>query len=300
MLGLSSSPISTIPPLNTIPTLHSPSASIWQFFSFSSITNCTRPCTARACACSSGSGSSSTNTSSDADTDTDTDTTTTTTICRSRTTTLPSHPLPVESGIVAATIAILTTTFSSTKTSNHALRPLQPPQLAIGRIASACIENTTAVQAKAKGAARATVAASAASCWSCTCTILHSFVRVPTRQAANLIALLREPTLAIRRYPLSNHTRSPSLSIYSLSQRPFQSSLSLLSPSPSLPLKEALATSKSLAQALLQSPLPPPSPPRQDTFSTVPRKAVVLAAAFVEPFLPRLPTRQTRLCHRPP
>ncbi|KDN68375.1 putative conserved hypothetical protein [Colletotrichum sublineola] len=281
MLGLSSNPISTIPPLNTIPTLHSPFACIWtliwtQFFpSLSSITNCTRACATRACACRSRS-------------DTNTDTTT----CRSRTATLPfPRPPPVEAGIAfrlnsrtntAAVVAATAIVILINKTAaNHPLRPFQPLRLTSGRIAAACIENTNAVQAKAKGAARATVvAASAASCWSCTCTILHSFVRVPTRRATNLIALLRDPTLALRRYPFSKYTRSSSLSLsssslYFLPQRPTQSPLSLLSPSPSPPLsfKEALATSKSLAQALLLTP-----PRRQDPFSTVPPKAVVQPA----------------------
>ncbi|WDK15866.1 hypothetical protein CGRA01v4_07148 [Colletotrichum graminicola] len=244
MLGLSSNPISAIPPLNAIPTFHSTQSAclrplIWaQFFSLSSIANCTRACAARACA----------NTSTNSDSDT------------------TPRPPPIEASwpnsrtktaIVAATtdIAILITT----KTANHTLRPLQPLRPSIGRIriASACIDNTIAVQAKPKGAARATVV--------CTCTILHSFVRVPTHLAANLIALLREPNLTIRQYPFSRHTRSSSSSLYSLPQRLSQSPLSLLPPSPPpRPLKEALATSKSLAQASLQSPR------RQDPFSTLP------------------------------
>ncbi|KAK2026512.1 hypothetical protein LX32DRAFT_18748 [Colletotrichum zoysiae] len=289
MLGLSSNPISAIPPLNTIPTSHStPAACIWplvwaQFFSFPLIANYTRSCAARACACSSS-------------------------------TTAATRPPPVEAGFAfrpnsstktavvttpttttTTTATTTTTTTTTTKTPNHALRPLQPLRHPIGRIAGHCIANTTAVQAiakaKAKGPARATVA--------CTCTTLHSFVRVPTHLAANLISLLREPTLTIRQYPFSRHTRSSIYSscLYFLPQRLSQSPLSLLLPPPPpplRPLKEALATSKSLAQASLQSPR------RQDSFPTLPRKAVVLAAAFVEPFLPRLPTRQTRLCHRPP
>ncbi|GKT53494.1 putative conserved hypothetical protein [Colletotrichum tofieldiae] len=279
MLGLSSNPISAIPPLNAFSTLHSPSVCIWslvrpQLFtncSFSSVTNCT-------CTCSSS---------------------------RAPTTTPPTRRSPVEVGAAFrpnATTKTTITTTTTTKTANHAVHPLLLLRRTIGRIAYACIEKTTAVQAKAKGAVRAI------SCWSCACTTSHFFVRVPTHLAANLIALLRDPTLvirAIRRHLFSSHTRSSSSSttssLYSLPQRPVQSPLSLLLVSPPLLLKEALATSQSLAQALLQTPR------RQDPFSTVPpRRLPHLSAARLwnptnsTPRLPDKPVRKRRPSTPPP
>ncbi|KAK1974975.1 Golgin subfamily A member 7/ERF4 family-domain-containing protein [Colletotrichum cereale] len=134
MLGLSSIPISAIPPLNTIPTR----AHLFANCSFSPVTNCTRACAARACACSSSSSS------------------TTTTTTRSRTTTPPSRSGVAFRHNPRAKIATATATaiaiFITTKTANHALRLLHPLQFTIGRIASACIEDTIAVRAKAKDA----------------------------------------------------------------------------------------------------------------------------------------------------
>ncbi|KAK1640355.1 hypothetical protein BDP81DRAFT_162289 [Colletotrichum phormii] len=215
----------------------------------------------------------------------------------------PTTSFPPRSKSNTTLVVVLTTTVASTRAStsttttafkpatNHAPHPLLPLPFTIARFAHACIKTTTTtVQAKAKAAVRATL---------CTSSPAHFFVRVSTSLAANLIVLhLRLLLLLLhssflcdaflgRLFPNTIPSTSPP------TRRPIQS-LRSLSISP-LPLKEALATSTSLAQALLQIPRQP-----KDPFSTVPRKAVVLTAAFVEPFSPRLLTRETSLRHRPP
>ncbi|KAK6210254.1 hypothetical protein QIS74_11838 [Colletotrichum tabaci] len=260
MLGLSISAIS-IPPLNTFSTLlPSPACTsslnrahlFTNPYSLSPITNCNCACACiRTCACA----------------------------C----TTTTSRPPAV---VALRSKAARTTTSNTPGTTTTAS----------GRIAHARIEETTAVRAKTKAAVRATVVAASVSCCTCTTWASHFFVRVPTHHAANLIALLRDPALTLQRRISPSHIRvspssfssssSPAFP-YSLRRRPPQPLFSFRPKTPLLPLKEALAISKSLARALLQTPLR-----RQVQFSTVPRKAVVLAAAFFEPFFPRLPTRQ--------
>ncbi|KAK1462834.1 hypothetical protein CMEL01_13945 [Colletotrichum melonis] len=195
------------------------------------------------------------------------------------------------------TTLALTTTVASTRAStsttttaltfepaatNHALRPLLPLPFTIGRFAHACIKTTTTtVQAKAKAAVRATVRTSSPT---------HFFVRVSTYLTANLIVLhlrllrlllhplfLRDAFLG-RLFPNTIPSTSPP------TRRPIQS-LPSLSTSPlsflPLPLKEALATSTSLAQALLQTPRQPKAP-----FSTVPH-------AFANPRITTLSQQPT-------
>ncbi|TKW56944.1 hypothetical protein CTA1_8024 [Colletotrichum tanaceti] len=114
---------------------------------------------------------------------------------------------------------------------------------ASGRIAHARIEETT-VRAKTKAAVRATVVAASVSCVSC----------------SNLIALLRDPALTLQQRFSPSHIRlSPSSSSFSpafshsLPRRPPLASFSFRPKTPPLPLKEALAISKILARALLQT-----------------------------------------------
>ncbi|TQN72900.1 Ras modification protein ERF4 [Colletotrichum shisoi] len=267
MLGLCSNPISaiSIPPLNTFSALLPSSACtsslnrahlFTNLYSLSPITNF-RTC---ACACSS-----------------------------STTASRPPAVVALRSKAARTTTSNTPGTTTTTTTATNAS----------GRIAHARIEETTAVRAKTKAAVRATVvAASVSCCSSCTCTTWasHFFVRVPTHHAANIIALLRDPALTLQRRISPSHIRvspssfssssSPAFP-YPLRRRPPQPLFSFRPKTPLLPPKEALAISKSLARALLQTPLR-----RQVHFYTVPRKAVVLAAAFFEPFFPRLPTRQ--------
>ncbi|KAH9239153.1 hypothetical protein K456DRAFT_1243680 [Colletotrichum gloeosporioides 23] len=195
-----------------------------------------------------------------------------------------------------------TTTTRDTTCDSTFCSSLQGRSAVVGRITHDCIETTSAASstntstcttptasAKANPAVRATIvavvaAAVAASSLAC---LLHFFVRCSTLLAANLIVLLHDSNLRCRF--LTSH--SPSTSPPSLSPAHFQIFPSL--PSPSLPSsREALAISTSVAQASLQTPL------RPDPYSTVPRKAVDLSAAFLEPSFPRLPTRDSPL--RPP
>nr|XP_036584845.1 uncharacterized protein CTRU02_05327 [Colletotrichum truncatum]KAF6794495.1 hypothetical protein CTRU02_05327 [Colletotrichum truncatum] len=137
-------------------------------------------------------------------------------------------------------------------------RSFLPGRSAIGRITLDCIENTTttisssSLEAKPKFAVRAIVVAAAATTVP---RLLHFFVRGPTRLAANLIVQLHNSNL---RRLLPNHIPSPPTRLVLPLQS--KSSSSLLPP-----LKEALATSTSLALAFLQSR---PRLPAQ--YSTVP------------------------------
>ncbi|KAK7436597.1 hypothetical protein CaCOL14_006266 [Colletotrichum acutatum] len=210
--------------------------------------------------------------------------------------TCSNYPLPPRFKSNTTLALALTTTVASTRAStsatttaltfkpaatNHALRPLLPLPFTIGRFAHACIKTTTTtVQAKAKAAVRATV---------CTSSPTHFFVRVSTYLAANLIVLhLRLLLLLLHPFFLRDvflgrlfTNTIPSTS--PPTRRPIQSPRSLsTSPLPFLPPpKEALATSTSLAQALLQTPRQP-----KDPFSTVPH-------AFANPRITTLSQQPT-------
>ncbi|KAF6830524.1 hypothetical protein CPLU01_07323 [Colletotrichum plurivorum] len=208
---------------------------------------------------------------------------------------LCAAPLPLllpAAGVVVVVAPWWSSSLLPRKPSNFSFHTSSPRRTAIGRITLDCIENTSngtttttssstttnaaaaafsRPAAKANLAVRATeaVVASALATFLASLRLLHLFVRSSARLAANLIVLLRDDSSPRRLFPTHIRSSPPSLPLVQPFLPPSPSPSAPTSPSslllsPLLLLKEALATSTSLAQVSLQFR------PRPDPNSTVP------------------------------